>query len=130
MPTTKEALLAEALGDLARLLDRAEALRVTMDGTQAALQQAGEALTAQAEAHEKRMALVAEAAKGQVARFIAQRADEAVRHAVQAQAQGVVGGPRAPAPRQWKTEALLTHLAAAAVGAAAAWSLALYLAAR
>jgi hypothetical protein len=127
VPTTKEALLAEALGDLARLLDRAEALRVTMDGTQAALQQASEALTAQAEAHEKRMALVAEAAKGQVARFIAQRADEAVRQEVQAQAQGVVGGPRAPTPCQWKTEALLTHLAAAAVGAAAAWSLALYL---
>lgn len=130
MPTTKEALLAEALGDLARLLDRAEALRVTMDGTQAALQQAGETLTAQAEAHEKRMALVAEATKGQVARFIAQRADEAVRHAVQAHAPGEVRPPPTSAPRQRTTDVLLTHLAAAALGAAAAWSLALYVAAR
>jgi hypothetical protein len=131
VPTTREALLAEALGDLARLLERAEALRVTMDGTQAALQQAGEALTAQAEAHEKRMALVAEAAKGQVARFIAQRADEAVRQAVHAQtpAPGMVGPSPASAPRQRITEALVTHLAAAALGAAAAWSLALYVAA-
>lgn len=126
MPTTKEALLAEALGDLARLLDQAEALRVTMDGTQAALHQAGEALAAQAEAHEKRMALVAEAAKGQVARFIAQRADEAVRQAVQAHAQGVARAQQASAPRQRGMDALLTHLAAAAVGAAAAWVLALY----
>lgn len=126
MPTTKEALLAEALGDLGRLLDRAEALRVTMDGTQAALQQASEALTAQAEAHEKRMALVAEAAKGQVARFIAQRADEAVRQAVEGQAPGVARPPPASAPRPRATDALLTHLAAATVGAAAAWALALY----
>jgi hypothetical protein len=122
MTSTREALLAEALGDLARLLDRAEALRVALEGTECTLRRSSDALKTQAEAHERRLVLLAEAAQGKVARFIAQRADEAVRQAAPANVP-----PRAPAVLRRTWDAVLTHLAAAAVSAAAAWSLALYL---
>lgn len=65
-----------------------------------------------------------------VARFIAPWADETVRHAVQAHAPGLVRPPPTLASRQRTAGALLTRLAAATLGAAAAWSLALYLAVR
>ena len=53
--TAREALIAEALGDVARLLDRLEALMPALDEAQRAQRQASKALAAQAQDFEIRM---------------------------------------------------------------------------
>ena len=77
--TAREALIAEALGDVARLLDRLEALMPALDEAQRAQRQASKALAAQAQDFETRMLATTEHAKKVTAQFIAKRADDVAR---------------------------------------------------
>lgn len=147
LTTAREALLAELLGEVARLAEQLEAVGPALDTSREALVRSGESLAGQVGAFEARMVTVINSAQTVAVRHIAQRTDELARRTSAAQtlameeaarmlfrtelspalqrvalplqrlADSGSGGP--PAWMPW-----LTHAAAAAVAAAASWMLA------
>ena len=148
--TVREVLIAEAIGDLATLLDRAEALQAAMLESSQALIEARSQLADQLAGFEAHVAALTENAKVQAVKHILARTEEAARRSVQAQTRAMSEAAQAlfkaeidpalrrfAAPlRQWVErvdrpwEHWLTHAATAAVASAGTWMLAAWLWAR
>jgi hypothetical protein len=148
--TTREALIADAIGDAARLIRQVEALVPALDQSRQALADAHSGLAGQLAAFESQLAALSEKAKVQAVQHILARTDEAARRSadVQARAMGdaarvafgaeigvtlqqlkAAARPAAAAPlSRW--EPWLTHLAAAATASAVTWTVAVTLWAR
>jgi hypothetical protein len=74
--TAREALLAELIGDVAKLIKRMETLAPAMDGSRQALMRTSTQQSGQVVAFESRMAAITENAKMQAVTHIARRTDE------------------------------------------------------
>lgn len=141
--TAREALIAEAIGDVARLLDRAEALQPAMIESRQALVEAQTQLADQLADFEARVSAITEKAKAQAVKHILVRTDEAGRRSVDAQTRAMAEAAqtlfkaeidptlqRLAMPLQrlvqkvdhpW--EQWLTHAATAAVASTVTWAL-------
>lgn len=141
--TAREALIVEAIGDVAGLLDRVEALMPAIDASRHAAADAGAQLAAGLEALEDRMAAVTETARTQVVQHIVQRTEEAARRAQEVQSRAIAEAAREVfrveverslqqlatvvqaaslrTPPAW--EAWLTHAATAVTASAGTWLL-------
>lgn len=151
--SAREALIAEALGDVAALLDRVEAVAPAVDASRQALISAGADLTAQLTAFESRMAGITENAKAQVVKHIARRTEDIARSSAEAQTRAMEEaarmlfrtevGPalqRVAVPLQQLADLAhrgahpwqhwLTHAATAAVASGLTWAAAAWLWAR
>ena len=145
--TTREALLAEALGDAAKLIRQIEALVPTLDRSRQALFDAHRGLAGQLAAFEAQVTTLTGKAKVQAVTHIAARADEAARRSIGLQAQAMAEAARVafanevgaslqrlqysiqrlierPGPG-W--EPWLTHAATAATASAVTWIVAVLL---
>lgn len=150
LATAREALLAEALGEVARVAERLEAVVPALDASREALVQSGALLADQLTAFEARMTAVAENAKVVAVRHIAQRTDELARSSSETQTRAMEKAARAmfrdelgpalhrlAAPLQKLSdrrsapfEGLLTHAAVAVLSSALSWAVAAWLWAR
>jgi hypothetical protein len=141
--TAREALIVEALGEVAALIDRVEAVAPAMGAAREALVQASAALAGQLVAFDSRMTAITENAKVQAVRHIARRTDEMARNALDTQTRAMEDAARTlfrtelgPAlqrvvmplqrlvdrvERPW--ECWLTHAATAAAASTATWLL-------
>ena len=89
-PTTaREALIAEALGEVAHLLDRVERLTASMDAGRVGLARASAALDQRLSAFEAGMAGVMQQAKTKTVEHIARRIDEATRQSIDVQTRSM-----------------------------------------
>jgi hypothetical protein len=141
--TAREALIAEAIGEVVGLLDRVEALLPAIDASRQAAADAGAQLAAGLEALEDRMAAVTETARTQVVQHIVRRTEEAARRAQETQSRAIAEAARevfrgeverslqhlatavqaASLRRPPAWEAWLTHAATAVAASAATWVL-------
>lgn len=148
--SAREALIAEVVGDLARMLDRAEALERSMAQSRQALADAHGRLGGQLAAFEAQVTGLTERAKVQAVKHILARTDEAARRSIDQQSRAMADAARVVfgaelgatmqrlqsnmPPRLERTtrhlERLLTHSAAAAAASAVTWWLAVYVCAR
>ncbi len=87
--TAREALIVEAIGEVAALIDRVEALAPALDASRLALVQASADVAGQVVAFEKRMVAITENAKAQAIRHIARRTDELARSSLDAQTRAM-----------------------------------------
>jgi hypothetical protein len=134
--TAREALIVEAIGDVAQLIDRAEALTRAMEQSRQTLVQAGAQL-------ESRMAAITDNAEIKAVQHIARRTNELTLRLRDEQTRAMAEaarslfaielGPtlqRLAVPLQHLLERpwdhWLTHAATAAVASAATWVLAVY----
>ena len=144
--TAREALIVEAIGDVAKLLREVEAVAPALDQTCQALLLANASLRDELSGFERRMAAITENAKTVTAKHLAARADEAARRSIDQQSRAMADGARVAfgaelgatmqrlqatlqplierQARRWET--WMTHAAAAAVASGATWALALY----
>jgi hypothetical protein len=144
-PTTaREALIVEVVGDAARLIREVEALAPMLKETCQALVQANTELRDTLAGFECRMAAIAENVKIRSVQHLAMRVDDAAKQSIEQQSRAMADAARVAfgaelgATMQRLQAALrplmnqrerhwtrwLTHLAAAAAGAAATWILA------
>lgn len=141
--TAREALLVEAIGDVARLLRDVEAVAPAIHEACRALVQARLDLEEQVTDFERRLAATTEFAKNEVVRHIGARTDEAARRSIDQQSRAMADAARvafgvelgATMQRLQATlqplierrappwESWLTHATAAAMAAAATWVL-------
>jgi ABC-type transporter Mla subunit MlaD len=89
LTTAREALMAEAIGDLGKLLDRVETLVPTLEARQLELVQASADLAGQVNAYARRMEDITENMKSQAVKYMARRADELVRATVDTQTRAM-----------------------------------------
>lgn len=137
--SAREVLIAEALGGLARLLERAEALQPAMLESRQALVEAHAQLADQLNAFENHIGALTEKAKVQAVKHILARTDEAARQSVQAQTRAMTEAARAifkeeicqvlqcrsaGQPHQQRWGQLLGHAVTAAVASLLTWALA------
>jgi uncharacterized membrane-anchored protein len=87
--SAREALIAEALGEMAALLDRVEAVAPALDASRLALINASAELAGQVTAFESRMAGITENAKVQAVKHIARRTEEITRVSAEAQTRAM-----------------------------------------
>ena len=148
--TAREALIAEAIGDVAQLLQRLEAVAPVIDESCQALLLANATLRDELAGFERRMAAITENAKTQAVKHIAARADEAARRVIDQQGRAMADAARVafgaeigatmqrlqtalqplierPGRDERPWERWLTHTAAAAGAGAAKWALVLYM---
>lgn len=151
--TAREALIVEAIGEVAALIDRVEALGPALDRSRLSLIHASTELAGHVTAFESRMAGITENAKVQAVKHIARRTDEMARNSLDAQTRAMEEAARlmfrtevGPAiqrltmplqhlaelaqrgARPW--ERWLTHVATAVVASGLTWALAIWLWAR
>ena len=89
-PTTaREALIAEALGEVASLLDRVETLMSSMDAGRVALAHAGAALDQRLSVFEAGMSCVTQQDKTKTVEHIVRRTDEAARQSIEVQTRSM-----------------------------------------
>ena len=144
--TAREALIVEAIGDVAKLIRDVEALSPALDETCQALKQADAGLQDELTRFETRMAAITEQAKTQTVKHLVARADEAARRSIDQQSRAMADAARLafgaevgatmqrlqsvlqPLVEQQKRtwERWLTHLAVAVAASAATWTLALH----
>jgi hypothetical protein len=93
--TAREALIVEALGEIARLVDRVEALAPVMNDAQRAVVQASDQLLHRVVAFEARMATITENAKNKTVEHIARRTDQLARQSLAQQTQAMTESARA-----------------------------------
>ena len=93
--SVREVLIAEALGDLANLLDRAEALQAAMLESNQGFLDARTELADQLAAFESHVAALTEKAKVQAVRHILARTDEAARRSVDTQTRAMADAAQA-----------------------------------
>lgn len=144
--TAREALIAEAIGDVGRLLARLETVAPSLDQARVTLLQVSTSLADQAMALDRRMATVAENAKTQAVQHIVRRTEEAARRALEAHTRAMAEAARqafeaqagatlrrlvAPlgqlselAAHPWRR--WLTHAATAASASAITWALTIW----
>jgi len=84
--TAREALIVEALGDVALLLDRVESLASSMDAGRLALAKANSELGERLSAFEAGMASITQQAKARAVEHILRRTGEATRQSIELQA--------------------------------------------
>jgi len=145
--SAREALIAEALGDVAQLLDRVETVVPALEAARQALMQAGLQLAGRLGAFEGRMAALTENAKTQAVQHIVRRTNELARQSLDAQTRAMSeaaqtlfrteAGPalqRLAVPLQQLVERVdrpwvgwLTHAATAACASALTFVLTVYL---
>lgn len=148
LTTAREALVAEALGEVARVAERLEAVVLAVDASCEALTQASANLSVQLTSFETRMTAIAENAKGVAIRHIAQRTDELARSSGEAQVRAMqsaamtlfrdelrpalqrLAGSLQEQPRLARFESWLTHAAVAILASALSWVMAAWLWAR
>ncbi len=148
--TAREALIAEALGDIANLLDRVEALAPSMEATRKTLDHANVAFAHQITAFEARVAATLEQGKNKTVEHITHHIERVGRQSLAQQTQAMTESARAifstevgttlfrlaaslhtlaerveRAERLWRS--WLTHAATAAVAVAATIALTVYL---
>lgn len=145
--TAREALIAEAIGDLGRLLDRVEALMQGMEDTRRALAAAAVDLDRQLGTVETRLSTVGERVKTYAVEHVVRRTNEVAAQSLQAQRSAMADSARTlfdqevgaalrtlrtslqglieRADRPWVRWA--THAATALVAAAASGGLSFYL---
>lgn len=151
--SAREALIAEALGEVAALLDRMEAVGPALERSRLALIHASSELAGQVTAFESRMAGITENAKVQAVKHIARRTEEIARGSAEAQTRAMEEaarilfrtevGPalqRVAMPLQHLADLAhrgahpwqywLTHAATAVVASGLSWALAAWLWAR
>lgn len=137
--TAREALIAEALGELARVLDRVDALQARSETTRQALEAAQQRLADQLSGFEARIQALTEQARLQAVQHIVARTDEAARQAIDRQSRAMADAARVAfgaelgatlqrlrselARRPASVPAWLTHAATATVASAATWAL-------
>ena len=92
--TAREALLAEVIGDVAKLIERLEAIGPVVDQGCGALDEARQSLRQDLANLEHRIAAVTEAAKSQATRQVALRVDEAARRTIEAQSRAMADAAR------------------------------------
>lgn len=93
--SAREALIAEVVGDLARMFDRAEALERSMALSRQALADAHSRLGDQLAAFEAQVTALTERAKVQAVRHIVARTDEAARRSIDQQSRAMADAARA-----------------------------------
>jgi nitrate reductase assembly molybdenum cofactor insertion protein NarJ len=93
--TAREALIAEALGDIAHLLDRVEALAPSMEATRKTLDQANVAFAHQISAFEARVAATLEQGKTRTAEHITHHIERVGRQSLAQQSQAMTDSARA-----------------------------------
>jgi hypothetical protein len=144
----REALIAEAIGDVGRLMRDLAALAPLIEESRASFLQANDELREALGSFESRVVAITDKAKLQTVRYMAAKTDEATRRSIdqqgramadaarialgaevgatmqrwQAAWQSMLDQPRAPWWEVW-----LTHIAAAVAGSAATWAVAVYL---
>lgn len=143
--SAREALLVETLDEVARLIRQVEALVPALDQSRQGLAEVQGALAGQLASFETQLTALTDKAKQQAVQHILARTDDAARRSAEAQARAMSDAARvafgaevgaalerlkhltahsaASSPRAW--ERWLTYVAAAAVGAALAWTLAI-----
>lgn len=141
--TAREALIVEAIGEVAALLDRVEALGPTIDKSRQASVKASAQLTAELRAFDRSLAAVSATARTQVVQHIVKQTEEAARRAQELQSTAIAEAAQqvfrsevqqgmqhlaramqavnATKPSLW--EAWLTHATTAAVASAVTWLL-------
>ena len=144
--TAREALIVEAIGEVARLIQDVEALAPILNESCRALHQANTSLRDELADFERRIAAIAENAKTQTVKYIAARAGEAAGRTIDWQGRAMADAARVAfgaelgatmqrmqtilqpllKRREPPWERWLTHVAAAAVASAATWTVALY----
>ena len=144
--TAREALIVEAIGDVAKLLRDVEAVAPALEEACQALLLANASLRDELSGFERRMAAITENAKTVTAKHLAARADEAARRSIDQQSRAMADAARVAfgaelgatmqrlqatlqplvSRRRRRWETWLTHAAAAAVASGATWALALY----
>jgi hypothetical protein len=139
-PTTaREALIAEAVGDAARLARQMEALAPALGETCEALLRANTCLQDQLLAFETRIATITDVAKTRTVQHLATRIDDCVRRSIEQQRRAMADAARAElrseleaavrhrqTERHPRWERWLTHAAAAACASALTWSVAVW----
>ena len=147
--TAREALIVEAIGELAKLIQDVEALAPILNESCRALQQASTSLRNELADFERRIAAIAENVKTQRVKYIAARTEEAAGRSIDLQSRAIAAAARVALDaelgatmqrlqttlqplleRKPSWEPLLTHAAAAAGAATATWTFALYVGAR
>ena len=144
--TAREALIAEAIGDVAGLIQQVEALVPRLDETCQAIQHASAGLQSELKGFERRVAAITENAKTQTVKYLVARTDEAARRSIDQQTRAMADAARVAfgaelgATMQRLQATLqpllerherpwvqwLMHAAAAAAASAATWGLVLY----
>lgn len=142
----REALIVEAIGEVAELLDRIDAVAPVMKEAGQTFQQARLDLSEQVADFERRMTAATQFANTEVVKHIAARTEEATRRSVDQQSRAMADAARIAfgvelgatmqrlqvtlqpllERRRQRWDSWLTHAAAAAVAAAATWALALH----
>lgn len=142
----REALIVEAIGEVAQLLDRVQSVTPAMQEAARAFQQARLDLNEQVTDFERRMTAASELAKSGVVKHIAAQTENAARRSIDQQSRAMADAARVAFgvelgaalqrlqvtlqplldlhKQRW--DSFLTHAAAAAVAAAATWGVALY----
>lgn len=100
-PTSaREALMAEAIGDLARLIDRVELLVPALDRARLALAEADAALVARINALDAGMAAITENAKKKTVEHLARHADAVALRSAEQQTRAMADAARAMFSRE------------------------------
>ena len=92
--SAREALIAEVVGDLARMFDRAEALERSMAHSRQALADAHARLGDQLAAFETQVSALTERSKVQAVKHILARTDEAARRSIDLQGRAMAEAAR------------------------------------
>lgn len=87
--TEREAMLFEAIDDVAALMERLQALLLATEDSRAAMLQAHDSLAAQIRAAENRLTAVTEHAKTEAVKYIARKTQEAGRTTIDAQVRAL-----------------------------------------
>lgn len=144
--TAREALLAEAIGDVAGLLQQIEALKPALTEICQVLEQASTTLADDLAGFQRQVAVITENAKVQAVRHMATRTDEATRRAIEAQSRAMADTARAAFAAELGTsiqhlqatlqalrerpnrswEDWLLHLSIAVTSSVATWALVLF----
>lgn len=149
LTTAREALVAEALGEVAQVVDRLQAVVPAVDASREALIQANLALSDQLQSFEARTTALTENAKSVAIRHIARRTDELARSTAEAQVRAMQSAAHAmfrdelhPAlqrltrsiqeqqTNRMRFESWLTHGAVAVLASALSWAAAAWVWAR
>jgi hypothetical protein len=148
--TAREALIVEALGEVARLIRQVEGLEPVLAQSCQAVKQATALLNDNLVDFERRMTAIAENAKGRAVQHVAARIDDALRRSIDQQSRAMADAARVAFSaelgatvqrlqstlqalierprRRW--EQWLVHAAVAAAVSALTWGLAPYVCAR
>lgn len=148
---TREALMAEAVGDVGRMMRELAALVPMLEESRGAFLQAKDELSEALSGFETRVNAITNNAKAQTVKYMVMKADEVTKRSIDEQGRAMADAARValgaevgammqrwqatlqPVLRQLRTrrwEAALTHAATAVIASAATLALTLYLAHR